>query len=323
MNLLRKWCVATGAAAAILGGRGVGRAEDVILDTPTGKIAGTLTLPANARPRAAVLIIAGSGPTDRDGNNPVAGKNDSLKMLAEGLAAAGYAALRYDKRGIAASAAAGLKEADLRFDTYVDDAVRWADWLRKDRHFSSVIILGHSEGALIAAIATPRSKADALVSLAGAGRPAATLLREQLNGKLPPALAAQSEQILASLVEGKAAADVPPALDALYRPSVQPYLISWLKYDPAKEIAKVTAPTLIIQGTTDQQISLADVQLLAAGNPRARVERIDGMNHVLKSVAGTPAEQARSYGDPTLPLNPSLLPAIVKFLGAEAPTTRP
>ena len=158
-----------------------------------------------------VLLLSGSGPTDRNGNSPMLpGKNNSLQMLAEGLAENGIASLRYDKRGVGESAKAMVSEADLRFETYVDDAVAWCEQLRKDKRFSAVIIAGHSEGSLIGMLAAKRCNAAGFISIAGAGRAAADILRTQLAGKLPPELATQSDAILKNLEAGKTT-DNPPA----------------------------------------------------------------------------------------------------------------
>jgi uncharacterized protein len=209
----------------------------------------TLLLPKDtSKPMPVVLLLSGSGPTDRNGNSPILpGKNNSLLMLADGLASNGIASLRYDKRGVGESAGAMMAEADLRFETYVDDAVSWCEQLRKDKRFSAVIIAGHSEGSLIGMLAAKRCNADAFISISGAGRVAADILRTQLAGKLPPELAKQSDAILKNLEAGKTTENAPPELAAIYRPSVQPYLISWFRYDPAKSIAELTVPVLIVQ----------------------------------------------------------------------------
>jgi alpha-beta hydrolase superfamily lysophospholipase len=262
-----------------------------------------------------VLIIAGSGPTDRDGNNAmIPGHNDSLKMLAEALAQAGFASVRYDKRGIAESRAAAPDESQLRFDTYVTDAAAWIAQLKADPRFSSVAVIGHSEGALIGMLAAERAGASAYVSLAGVAEAPGAVLRKQMAGKLPPPLAADNERILASLEQGKPAADVPPALAALYRPSVQPYMISWMQYVPAKRIAALRMPVLIVQGTTDIQVDVGQAQALKAARPDAGLAIIEGMNHVLKEVPLDPQHPLASYGDPSLPLHPSLAPALIGFL---------
>ncbi|MGA8810664.1 MAG: alpha/beta fold hydrolase [Thermoanaerobaculia bacterium] len=276
----------------------------------------TLLLPKDTtKPMPIVLLISGSGPTDRNGNSPMSkGKNNSLLMLAEGLASNGIASLRYDKRGVGESAGAMVAEADLRLDTYVDDAMSWCEQLRKDKRFSAVIIAGHSEGSLIGMLAAKRCRADGFVSISGAGRSAADILRIQLAGKLPPELATQSDAILKNLEAGKVTENPPPALDAIYRPSVQPYLISWFRYDPAKWIAALSVPVLIVQGTTDLQVSADDAKLLAVANPKAKLLLIEGMNHVLKEVPDDRDKQIASYSNPDLRLAPEFLAGVVDFV---------
>jgi hypothetical protein len=280
-----------------------------------GPIHGTLLLPSDmTKPVPVVLLIAGSGPTDRDGNSAMmGGHNDALKMLATDFAMNGIASLRYDKRGIGESGAAGMKESDLRFDTYVDDAVAWCNQLHEKR-FSGVFIAGHSEGSLIGMIAARKCGAAGFISLEGAGFPAADILRTQLKTRLPEELKAKNEAILKSLEAGKTVDDAPPQLNALYRPSVQPYLISWFKYDPAKEIGELRIPILVVQGTTDIQVSIDDAKRLAAANPRAKLVVIEGMNHVLKMVSGDLQAQIPSYGDPKLQLSEKLTPELVQFV---------
>ena len=289
--------------------------EPATLTTATGIIHGTLDLPSGIGPFPIALIIAGSGPTDRDGNSAMlAGKNNSLKMLAQSLAAANIASLRFDKRGIGASAAAGPKEADLRFENYVDDAAAWVEQLRHDKRFSTVTIIGHSEGALIGAVATARTHPNAFISVAGVGRSAGLVLREQINSKLPAPLFQANENILRELEAGRTTEDVPPALKSMYRASVQPYLISWFKYNPVEVVASIKEPILICQGTTDIQVAVEEAEALKKAAPAAKLVIIQGMNHVLKSVAADPAKQTASYSDPALPINPELMKNIIEFV---------
>ena len=289
--------------------------DTIDLATPNGTIAGTLLLPATC-PCPVVLIIAGSGPTDRDGNSPLLpGANNSLKYLAEALAAKGIASVRYDKRGIGASRAAMQGgEADLRFDDYVDDAAGWLAKLRADHRFTTVSVVGHSEGSLIGMIAARRAKADAFVSIAGAGRRAGAIIHEQLAARVPPELLAAADRTIAQLERGETPDSAPPALGALFRPSVQPYLISWFKYDPAVEISKLKIPALIVQGTTDIQTSMTDAKALAAGYPAGRFLTIDGMNHVLKNAPPGRAEQMPVYSDPSIPVVPKLIDEMSSFV---------
>lgn len=293
--------------------------QPIQLDTPSGTLFGTLSLPgATATPPArvpVVLIIAGSGPTDRDSNNPLLpGHNDCLKMLAAALADAGFASVRYDKRGVAASRAAAVSEAALRFDTFVDDAAAWIVKLRADARFGRMIVIGHSEGALVGMLAAQRGGVDGYVSVAGIADGLGAVLRKQLAGKLPPDAAAASERILATLEGGQTSADVPAALVAFYRPSVQPYLVSIMRYQPAQQMARLRVPTLIVQGTADVQVGVEQARALKAARPDAALALIPGMNHMLKDVGDDPARQQASYGDPSMPLHPQLAPAIVGFL---------
>jgi pimeloyl-ACP methyl ester carboxylesterase len=277
---------------------------------------GTLELPDGSSPCPVALIIAGSGPTDRDGNNPMTGTNNSLKMLAEALASRGIATLRFDKRGIGESSGAMTAEDDLRFETYIDDAVLWGQELRKNERFCSIIVIGHSEGSLIGMVACRKLGADGYVSIAGAGYPASEVLLTQLEPKLPPELFEQTKSILAQLQKGELVESPPPSLYALFRPSVQPYFISWLQYDPAIEISKLELPALVVQGSTDIQVSIDNAEKLAASDPNAKLLVIDGMNHILKKISGTELEQIGSYSNPDLPVSPELVEGIVAYISA-------
>lgn len=285
----------------------------ITLATPTGSIFGTLTVPATALPYPVVLVIAGSGPVDRDGNSgPL--RSDAYKLLAAALAKDGIASVRYDKRGIGASAFAAPPESDLRFDMYVNDAAGWVKLLSADKRFSSVTIAGHSEGALIGTIVAEQTPVHALVLLEGAGRPAPAVLREQLKPKLPPALYAQADAAIAQLQAGHTVSNPPAELMMLFRPSVQPYLISWFKYDPAAELAKVRVPVTIVQGTADIQVTMADAEALKRAAPSAKYVVIEGMNHVLKYFPAHSSLQAalKGYEDPSLPVDPQVVSAVAE-----------
>jgi pimeloyl-ACP methyl ester carboxylesterase len=312
------------AALALVASAAVGAApaiadQPIVLDTPTGRIVGSLVLPQPLPPAKApvpvALIIAGSGPTDRNGNSAgLLGANNSLMLLAQALGDAGFASVRYDKRGLAANSAAARSESELRFDMFVDDAAAWIVKLQSDPRFSKVVVIGHSEGSLIGMLAAQASGANAFVSLAGPGRGAADVLRTQVAGKLPPELAEQNEAILSALEHGQTGAVVPKELAALYRPSVQPYLASWFKYVPLDLIGKLAVPVLIVQGTTDIQVAVSEAEALKKGQPKAQLAIIPGMNHVLKMVDADSPTPLASYSDPALPIAPGLMTVLVDFL---------
>jgi uncharacterized protein len=288
--------------------------ERVELKTDTGTLHGTLDLPPKPGPWPVVILHAGSGPTDRDGNGPLT-RSDNLKMLGRALAAEGFAVLRIDKRGIASSAKALAKEEDVRLETYAADVLAWAALLRKDPRFTRLGYIGHSEGALIGLVAAKDAKFDAFVSLCGPGRPMQELLREQLKKGLPADLYKQSDAIITELEAGRTVTDTPKSLAALFRPSVQPYLISMFRQDPAKLAAKLGGSVQVVSGSTDIQVSAADAKRLGEANPKAKVVTVEGMNHVLKLVKETNRLlQLPSYADPSLPLHPKLVPEVAGFL---------
>lgn len=285
--------------------------ETVVLETPTGNIEGTLLLPSKEN-IPLVLIIAGSGPTDRDGNSGSL-KNNSLKMLAQGLYDNNIASFRFDKRGIAKSAKAMISEEDLRFEHYIRDVQQWYLLLKNDLRFSSVIILGHSEGSLIGMIASQDVIPDKFISLAGPGVSMQATLKRQLADQ-PPYVLSMSLPIIEQLEKGKTVDSVPPLINILFRPSVQPYLISCFKYDPAIEISKVKSPILIVQGTTDIQIQVEDAKKLAAANSNSELVIIEGMNHILKEADANRFLNLRTYGDPSLKLKQGLIESITSFI---------
>lgn len=286
----------------------------ISLDTGSGVLYGSLLLPRTEQPPPVVLIIPGSGPTDRNGNNPDGAHTDNLRQLALVLAKNRIASVRYDKRGVAASRAATPNERNLSVERYVADVVAWSQQLNADPRFGPLILLGHSEGALIASLAAPSSGASAVISVAGTGRPIDEVFRAQLAGQLPSRYNQQVTQILDTLKAGRPATDILRPLQDAFRPSVQPYLISLLRQDPAAAFAKIKVPALIIQGTHDIQVDVSNAERLKAAKPDAELALIQGMNHMLR-IAPTAANQQReSYLNPKLPQASELGERVVDFI---------
>ncbi|WP_460318684.1 alpha/beta hydrolase [Pseudomonas ogarae] len=290
----------------------------ISLDTGSGELFGSLLLPKSDTPVPVVLIISGSGPTDRDGNNPEGGRNDSLKRLAWVLARHNIASVRYDKRGVAASLAATPDERNLSVEAYVADAVAWSRKLAADPRLGPLILLGHSEGALIASLAAPQANAAAVISLSGSARPIDQVLRQQLSNRLPPPLMLRSNELLDSLKAGRLDDNVPAQLQVIFRPSVQPYLISLFRQDPARAFAALKMPALIIQGSNDIQVSVDDARQLKAAKPDAELALIEGMNHVMRIVPNDVKRQLASYKDPNLPLAAELGARTLRFIDSLA-----
>ncbi len=285
--------------------------SSVMLETKTGKLFGTLCTPKGFTKGPVALIIAGSGPTDRDCNSPMM-KTDAYKMLAHKLADNGISTLRYDKRGIAESKGAMTKESVLHFEDLVDDANGWLQMLKADTRFSKVVIIGHSEGSLIGMLIA-KYGADEYISVSGVGESADKVLKTQLAVQ-PKSVQDTAFPIIDSLAAGKLVKNVSTRYYALFRPSVQPYMISWFKYDPAAEIKKLTIPVLILQGTNDVQVSVDDAKRLKEANPKAKMILIDSMNHIFKIIKGDRTENLNSYSNPSLPIDPELPADIGDFI---------
>ncbi|MEK1844797.1 MAG: alpha/beta fold hydrolase, partial [Pseudomonas sp.] len=230
------------------------------------------------------------------------------------LAKHNIASVRYDKRGVAASLAATPDERNLSVEAYVADAEAWGRKLKTDPRFGQLILLGHSEGALIASLAAPSVDAAAVISMSGSARPIDEVLRQQLSNRLPPPLMLRSNELLDSLKAGKTDDNVPPQLQVIFRPSVQPYLISLFRQDPAAAFAKLKMPALIIQGSNDIQVGVGDARALKAAKPDAELALIEGMNHVMRIVPNDVKRQLASYKDPQLPLAAELGARILEFI---------
>lgn len=291
--------------------------SEVVLKTATGDLFGTQMVPEGTGTFPVVLIIPGSGPTDRDGNSAMGLQTNAYKLLAEDLAKNNIASLRIDKRGIGKSQSAMTSESDLRFETYIDDVANWISSLKDNPRFSKIILLGHSEGSLIGIVAAEKIPVDVFISVSGPGRPADQILQEQLRGKLPLQLQSEAGTIIDSLKAGKTVANVSPSLKALFRSSVQPYLISHMKYDPVVEIAKLKIPVLIVQGNTDLQVPTADAELLAKASPGAKLLLVENMNHVLKDAPDDIQTNLGTYRNGNLPLKEGLVKGIVEFLNGK------
>lgn len=288
------------------------KSEEVVLNSNDSKIYGTLLLPEGKKEFKVALIISGSGPTDRDGNNS-SFENNSLKMLAEDLANHGIASLRFDKRGVAQSAETSIDEADVKISDFVHDVENWIDFLINDKRFKEIVIVGHSEGSLIGMLAAQKKEVSKYISIAGAARPANEIILAQIQEN-SPFFAVPSKNILDSLTNGHRVNAIPQALEVLFRPSVQPYLISWFKYNPQVEIAKLNIPVLIIQGTTDMQVPVTEAEALAEANENAKLVIIDQMNHILKESSEDKTENFKTYSNPTLPLAEGFTKVIIDFI---------
>ena len=273
-------------------------------------IHGTLINSKNPNSTLAI-IISGSGPTDRDGNN-ISLKSDYLKMLAEGLQKNQISTYRYDKRGVGKSVGDLKGGNEIKFSDYINDVISIIKHFKDSKKFREVVVIGHSEGALIGMIAS-QSIADRFISVAGAGEDYLTLIERQLLIQ-PPFVRSMSEPIIEKLKNKKLVDSVPPLLNSLFRSDVQSYLIDASSFDPVEEISKLNMPILIIQGSTDIQIDISDALILHKAAKNSRLEIIEGMNHVFRQASDNRLLNLQTYGNPELPIDNNMVDLISEFI---------
>lgn len=268
-------------------------------------------------------MIPGSGPTDRDGNGPLGLKASTYKMLAEGLAERDIGSVRIDKRGMFGSAGAIEDPNDVTIRDYAQDVRSWVNVIREKVGATSIWVLGHSEGGLVALTAVQSGlDVQGLILVAAPGRPLARVLEEQLQQQLAgtPVLDQALEAISALEAGGEVdTRELHPSLQPLFNPAVQGFLRSTFALDPAAMIADIPMPILILQGQKDLQVGSDDAERLGKAAPRAKLVLLPDVNHVLKSIASdeTGANLA-SYGNPSLPVDRRLVDTIAKFVHAHS-----
>lgn len=301
------------------------QAEEIEIPGPQGPLKGALLVPADVPQPPTMIIIPGSGPTDRDGNNPLGVRAASYRLLAEALAEQGIATLRIDKRGLFASAAAIADPNAVSLADYASDVRQWTEAARARTGAGCVWLIGHSEGGLVALqVAQEAQGLCGVVLVASAGRPLGTVIKEQLAAN--PAngfLLETANQAIDELSAGRRVdvAGMHPALLGLFKPEVQSFLMSILPVDPAKLAASASLPMLVMQGDTDIQVSTEDARLLAAAAPGSTLAILPGVNHVLKQVEGSGrAANIATYGNPDLPLARGVAPKIADFVKAAGST---
>ena len=257
------------------------------------------------------IIISGSGPTDREGNSTYL-ESDYLKMLAEGLFENGISSYRYDKRGVGNSIG-NIKSGDeVKFSDFINDAISIINHFRGTKKFKKIVVIGHSEGALIGMIAS-RLIADSFISIAGAGEDYLTIIQRQLSNRAP-FVKSMSDSIIEQLRDNKIVDSVSPLMNNLFNTANQRFLIDASRYEPVEEISKLGIPILIVQGTNDIQIEVNDAQMLDKAALKSRLEIIQGMNHVFRQASENYLLNMQTYGNPELPIDDSLVRVIVDFL---------
>jgi pimeloyl-ACP methyl ester carboxylesterase len=280
------------------------------------ELGGTLVMPRGATGRVpVVVIIAGSGPTDRNGNSLMGIRPNSYAQLAWQLAERGIASLRYDKRGMPGTKGT-FDMTKMTLDDFAADARAAAESLAHDSRFSKVVLLGHSEGsslALMAARAGP--PVSAVISVSGLGRPLSVVIREQLARQFDSATIVRFDTAMAQYLRGDQPKDVPPQLGPLFVPINLSFMRSLSSFDPPAAIRAVHQPVLIVQGGRDLQVTVADAERLHGAKPDAQLVIVPLANHVLKQTTDTTLMgQMPTYQNPTVPIMPDVAKAIADWI---------
>ena len=258
----------------------------------------------------AALLIAGSGSVDHDGNGPKM-KPATLKKLSDALVARKIATLRYDKRGAGGWKPAFGRPEDFRFKDYVDDAASLVNYLRSSGRFSHVVVVGHSEGGLVAILTAQRLPIDRLVLLVTAARRQGDLVKDELQKKLPPDVYAPIASAIDAIMAGQIVDPPPHGLEI--PPAMQPSIASAFTEDPIEPLKKINAPTLIVGGGRDLQIARVDFLALSTASPLAKTLWLPDMNHVLVDVSDD-ADDYAAYNQPDRALDPAMIDAVANFI---------
>src|ERR1700688_3628326 len=277
-----------------------------------GAIDAGLMMPSDVEHPPVALLIAGSGTTDHDGNGPQI-KPATLKKLAEQLAARKIATLRYDKRGAGGWKPEFGRPEDFRFKDYVDDAAALVNYLRGSGKFSGVVLVGHSEGGLVAILTARRVPVDRLVLLATAARRQGDLLKAQLEKTLAPELVKPIAKAIDDIMAGQIVDPLPTGLSI--PPPMQPGIASAFTEDPIVPLKLIEVPTLIVGGGRDRQVARLDFAALAAASPAAKTLWLPDMNHVLVDVADE-ADDLAAYNQSERALDPDMIDTVADFIVA-------
>jgi hypothetical protein len=292
-------------------------AQEIMISAEGIDLFGTLTIPEKEDVKTICIIVPGSGPTDRDGNNQFGLKTNTYKLLAEALAENGIASFRYDKRGAGKSVVEGVDainiEKNMLFETNIKDLKSIINNLKGMNKFEKIFLIGHSEGSLVSILCAKEEKIDGIISIAGVGKNAGDLFIDQLEQQLAKPIVKEARKIIKSLKKGKQVENISNMLQNIFRDSVQDYLISWFKYEPRKELSSLNIPILVLHGAVDHQVAIENAKLLASAKKGTKLAIIDGMTHMIKEVKNG-GDEFKTYSDDSYPIPKALIDEIVAFV---------
>ena len=286
--------------------------EDILLANDSIQLPGILTFDASLNTQPLIIFVHGSGNVDRNGNQAGLPANANyIKQLSDSLTRKKIAFYRYDKRtATPANLKHLMKEVD--FNDFVEDLRLVIDHFKDDPRFSSITLLGHSQGSLIAMLAS-QSDIDKYISLAGPSLSIDTTILKQFQTMYPD-LVEPATRYFKELKETGTIKEIKePILKQVFPKQNQVFFATWMQYDPVEELKKVTIPILILNGAKDLQVEVEDAKNLHAAQPNSELVIISNMNHVLKDIEKD-EDNLASYASPDFPLSKELINTIEAFI---------
>ena len=288
--------------------------KEIAIKIDKGTLYGSLLVPKSRKKIPVVLLIPGSGPTDRNCNNYMGLSTNSFIYLSEALFKKGIASLRVDKRTSGKSIGTFKSNIkDIKFDDFISDAKLWIDTLKKDNRFSRLIVAGHSQGSLVGLVASREKKIDKFISISGAGRSIDQILLDQFNVSFPE-YADSTKMFLDSLKHGVYMKNAPLFLKQSFAPYLLPFMKQWFSYEPSSIIGELKCPVLIVNGDNDIQVPTSEALLLHNANKKSKLLIVPEMNHILKNAPRDRLKNMQTYYLTDIPLNKEFVKKTIKFI---------
>ena len=279
------------------------KSEEIMINNQVIQLPGTLTYTLEKQPL--LIWVHGSGGVNRDGNQP-----QYIKQFREAINKENMAFFSYDKRTANPNNVRFIQEDGIYFSDFVSDIKEVIHHFKNDKRFSKIILIGHSQGSLIAMLAL--DNVDKFISLAGAGETIDKTLVRQIT-KQSAEFCKLTEQYIKELMTTGKIKEVNPNLMSLFAKQNQPFIKSWITVNPIEEIKKVAIPTLIINGDKDFQVLINDAENLHKAKPDAELVIIKNMNHVLKHIEKD-EDNMKSYMSSDFKISEELITTIVEFV---------
>ncbi|WP_223270816.1 alpha/beta hydrolase [Subsaximicrobium wynnwilliamsii] len=286
--------------------------EEILISNDSIQLPGTLTFHTGETKQPLVIFVHGSGNVDRNGNQAGAPSSANyIKQLSDSLVSKNIAFYRYDKRSATASNVPFMMK-DMRFYAFTEDVNLAIAHFMDDTRFSSITLIGHSQGSLVAMLAN-HEHVDKYISIAGPSTSIDKALIEQVRARNGDSLANLVVSHFKELQDTGSIAKVDPNLMVLFNKPTQPFMASWMAYDPSEELKKLEMPILILNGDKDLQVAVVDAETLHKAQPNSKLVIIKDMNHVLKTIVDD-YDNFISYTKPDFPLSSALVDAIAAFI---------